>query len=126
MRPAVRFTARNCWRLFFPTGSLSAREISLGSGERAAGNIGNETTPGRETTERRRTLAGRLSGYHQRSLLVFAVVITVIAPYLAADFAARGCHRMNVHVGVSVAQRADEFFESGGGKLLCGQAYDVG
>src|SRR5215510_16369939 len=57
---------------------------------------------------------------------VVAVMTAVIISDLAADFAARGRSRMNVHVGGSVAQRADEFLEPGGGKLLRGQSQNVG
>src|SRR5262245_22141594 len=86
--------------------------------------------PGRAPTDCRRPL-GR-AFFSRSSMVVVASVAAVILPDLAADFAARRCRRMNVRVGCSVAQRADEFFkrsvgvDSAGGNLLCGQGYDIG
>src|SRR5262245_12205165 len=61
------------------------------------------------------------------SVVVMAIVTAVVNLDLAADFAARRRRRMKVHVGGSVAQRADEFVVSAGGKLLSGRGgQDVG
>src|SRR5215468_9774628 len=123
MKPAARFTARSCWRSSLRTASLSALVISSGLGEQAKNNLRSlrdfqvVETAGKNAEARWSNAwpgdDDRVSrpvgqAYFKRSSVV---IVVVIALDLAADFAARGRSRMNVRVGVSVAQRTDEFFQ---------------